>query len=150
MGSTPDDQELLDSLVAAARALFGSASCSIALLDDEQEELVFCAATGPGHEAIVGVRLPVNRGIAGWAVSAGQATAVDDVSRDPRFARDVAESVGYVPTAIYVAPLETSRGTLGVISVLDPQVEGGGQGRTLDRLSAYAEPVALAIEGTRG
>lgn len=142
----PDDGELLGAAVTAGRAMFDARSCSIALLDDDQEELVYRAAT---DEAIVGVRLPVSRGIAGWVVSAGQATAVDDVARDPRFARDVAESVGYVPTSIVVAPLQTARDVLGAISVLDPGEDSGPSARRLDQLGAYAEPVALAIESSR-
>ncbi|HUH08570.1 MAG TPA: GAF domain-containing protein [Egibacteraceae bacterium] len=144
----PDDLELLSAIASAGRALFGAAACSVALLDDAQSELVFRAAAGPGADEIVGTRVPVNRGIAGWAVSAGQAIAVDDVARDPRFARDIAEASGYVPTSMIAAPLQTEREILGVISVLDPRAEGGSA-RRLEELSAYAEPAALAIEGSR-
>ncbi len=54
----------------------------------------------------------------------GQPIAVRDVQADARFARDVAESTHYVPTAIYAAPMLDADGeVLGVVSVLDPVVD---------------------------
>ena len=91
--------------VAAVRALFGAAACSCALVDPDGATLTFVAADGAGAAEIVGVELPVGRGIAGWAVMSGQPIAVRDVRADPRFARDVAESTHYVPECILAAPM---------------------------------------------
>src|SRR3954465_14695281 len=110
--------------VEAVRRLFAAAACSVALVDDEGETLQFVASDGAGAEAIVGVSIPVSRGIAGWAAMSGQPIAVRDVQQDARFARDVAESTHYVPNAIYAAPMLDAAGeVLGVASVLDPVVD---------------------------
>ena len=140
---------LLDSIAAAGQALLNGAACSVALLDDAHEELVFTAAAGAGAAGVLRQRVPINRGIAGWAVSSGQAIFVEEVTHDPRFARDVAEATGFVPTSILAAPLQTERQSLGVISVLDPLIEVAGGARQMDMLTAYAEPAALAIEQVR-
>jgi len=131
---------LLGSVVDTAQHLTGAAAGSIALVDGA--ELVFHAATGPGAEALIGVRLPVGRGIAGWAVSSGQLVALDDVSQDPRFARDVAESIGYVPRGIVAVPLDTDEEIVGVLELLDPSPGRGG----LDVLSLLGRQAALSIE----
>ena len=60
-----------------------------ALVDEEGETLRFVASDGAGAEAIVGVTIPVSRGIAGWAAMSGQPISVRDVQTDARFARDV-------------------------------------------------------------
>ena len=113
--------------LASVRALFGAAACSCALVDDEGGTLRFVAADGEGAAEILGVEMPVGRGIAGWAVMSGQPIAVRDVAADPRFARDVAESTHYVPTSILAAPMFDSGGeVLGVVSVLDPSVDQAG------------------------
>ena len=121
------DEEFLQAIVETARLVFDAAACSIALLDEREEELEFRVAAGSGAEATIGMRIPADRGIAGWALMSGQSIAVDDVRQDPRFAADVAERTGYVPNAIMAMPLESDRQTFGVIEVLDRQ-RGGGEG----------------------
>src|SRR3954462_901055 len=124
MTLAPGVDATLGRCVEATRALFGAAACSIALVDDDGGSLQFVASDGAGADEIVGVTIPVSRGIAGWAAMSGQPIAVRDVQSDARFARDVAESTNYVPTAIYAAPMIDSDGeVLGVVSVLDPVVD---------------------------
>src|SRR5690348_8675329 len=91
----PGYHEMLQAVVDTARELFGAAACSIATIDDEWLYLDYRIASGEGAEQIVGERLPLGRGIAGWVASSGASIAVDDVGQDPRFARDVAERTGY-------------------------------------------------------
>src|SRR6476469_4769749 len=102
------------AITAVAQQFFGAAACSIAELDDDSDELVYIAASGAGADSVVGIRLPVGRGIAGWVAQSGQPIAVSDLSRDTRFARDVAESTSYVPAAILAVPIETDDRLLGV------------------------------------
>jgi signal transduction protein with GAF and PtsI domain len=124
MPRAADVDARLGRCVVAVRALFGAAACSVALVDDGGETLEFVASDGAGADEIVGVTIPVSRGIAGWAAMSGQPIAVRDVQADARFARDVAESTHYVPTAIHAAPMLDGDGeVLGVVSVLDPVVD---------------------------
>lgn len=142
-------REQLQSLLDAAREVFGAAACSVALLDDADEHLVFTAASGAGADAVVGMQVPVGAGIAGWVVSSGQAVEVSDVTQDVRFARDLAERTGYVPRAILAAPLETDRGTFGVLEVLDRDAGRPGAERDLLLLALVARHAALAVESSR-
>ncbi|MEU6942907.1 GAF domain-containing protein, partial [Streptomyces rubiginosohelvolus] len=48
--------ELLQSVVDVARAIFGAAAGSVLLLDEEADELVFRAVSGEGQEFLVGRR----------------------------------------------------------------------------------------------
>jgi len=137
--------ELLQSVAEVARQLFDAAACSVALLDEAAEELVFHVTVGAGAENVLGVRVPVHQGIAGYVATTGQAIAIEDVAADPRFARDVAESTGYVPRSILAAPLETGEGVIGVIEVLDRQSDTGD----MDLLSLFAYQAALAIESSK-
>jgi signal transduction protein with GAF and PtsI domain len=120
-------ETLLRSIAEVARAMFGAAACSIALLDETGEYLEYTFATGIGADRTERLRIPSSQGIAGWAVSTGQPIEVGDVSKDPRFARGAAEATGYVPQSVLAMPLEGARGTIGVLSVLT------GPGWTRDR-----------------
>jgi signal transduction protein with GAF and PtsI domain len=144
----------LQASVAATRGLFAAAACSCALATEDGGSLEFVAADGAGAGAIVGVRLPVARGIAGFVALSGQPMAIADVSRDDRFARDVAEATDYVPITILAAPLLDPDGeTLGVLEVLDPVRPDGGarlgtQGGTAAELAALtvvASQVAVVV-----
>ncbi|HEX4470354.1 MAG TPA: GAF domain-containing protein [Nocardioides sp.] len=148
MTTAPGQPASLGRCVEATRSLFGAAACSIALVDDAGAELRFVASDGAGSEEIVGVTIPVSRGIAGWAAMSGQPIAVRDVQSDPRFARDVAESTHYVPTAIHAAPMLDDRGeVLGVVSVLDPVVDESSDW-TLHVLGTLADLMGMVVSAT--
>jgi GAF domain-containing protein len=143
------NEEFLQALVETARLVFDAAACSIALLDEDEEELEFRVAAGVGAEMTVGLRIPVDRGIAGWAVVAGQPIAIDDVRQDPRYAADVAETTGYVPRSIMAMPLESERRTFGVIEVLDRRQSGGEGAEDMELLALFARQATLAVETSR-
>lgn len=135
--------------VAAVRDLFGAAAASCALVGAAGDRLTFVAASGAGADRIVGVELPVGRGIAGWVAMTDQAIAVRDVASDTRFARDVAEATEYVPTTVLAVPVSTARGdVLGVLEVLDPATDLSS-GWPLAVLGTCASFVALLLDGSR-
>jgi GAF domain-containing protein len=138
--------EAAHAVTAIAQHYFGAAACSVAQLDEETDELVYVAASGAGADAVVGVRLPVGRGIGGWVAQSGQPIAVSDVARDARFARDIAESTSYVPSAMLVVPIESDERLLGVFSILDRDDTRAGAARDLDLAAMFAAQAAVALQ----
>ena len=145
----PGHHDALQSVVDTARQAFGAQACSIALLDDDEQTLEFTVASGAGADGVVGMRVPVGTGVAGWVVSSGQALEVTDVTRDPRFAHELAAQTGYTPRSILAAPLETERSLLGVVEVLDRDADRPGADRDPLVLALFAQQSALAIESAR-
>jgi len=139
----------LRSITEAAREIFGAEACSLALLSEDQTELVFTTASGSGAAGVVDLRLPVGQGIAGWVVMSEQPISVADLQQDARFASGVAESTGYVPTAILAVPVASPRRVLGVIEVLDRDAGRAGAEHDMRLLSLFADQAALAIENAR-
>jgi signal transduction protein with GAF and PtsI domain len=135
----------LQSVVEEARTTFGAAACSVAVLDGDGGELVYRAASGAGAEAVVGVRLPLTRGIAGWVAVSGQPLAVSDLAADHRFARDVAESTAYLPQTLLATPLVGPEGVLGVFSVLDRDPSRFDAGRDLHLAASFAARAAALL-----
>lgn len=150
----PEVGDLLDGLCDAARVSFGAESISIAQVDEAAGHLVYLSASGRGAEEVVGMLLPLGRGLAGYAAAAAEALAVDDVSQDPRFARDVAERIGYVPRSVLVAPILRGDEVLGVLSVLDRTQPAGAAALDLAgrfaRAAAGALTILAATSGTTG
>jgi GAF domain-containing protein len=141
--------ELLQSITDTARTIFNAAACSLALLDEENEHLTFHVASGAGAEEVVGMRVNVNQGIAGWVVTSGQPIAIGDVTQDPRFASGFASETGYVPRSILAMPLETERQMIGAIEVLDRDRQGADSSGDMQLLGHFARQAALAIEASR-
>jgi len=136
----------LNKAVASIRSLFSAAACSCARVQPDGATLRFVAADGAGADAIVGVELPIGRGIVGWVATSGQPIVTSDVAQDRRFARDIAESTNYIPETILAAPLVDKDGEIvGVIEVLDPQSRGSHSGHDLDTLGVLASQVASII-----
>jgi GAF domain-containing protein len=140
-----ETDELLRSLTETARRLFGAAACSLALLTDDDTELLYTTAAGEGAGGVTGMRIPASQGIAGWVVQSGQPIAIGDVAGDPRFARGVAEQTGYVPQTILAVPVQTSQRMLGVLSLLDRDAQRPGAEQDMALLSLFADQAALAL-----
>jgi GAF domain-containing protein len=137
---------LLRSIVDVARAIFGARASSIFLLDEETDELVFEALSGEGSERLVGKRFPSSTGIAGWVLVTRQPLVLEDVSQDPRFARDAAEATGYVPQALMAVPLLHGERALGVLEVLDRTAQARTSFEEMDLLSLFAAQAAIALD----
>ena len=124
LAAPADVRAQLTAMCTTLRQALAAAACSVARLDGDA--LVYEAADGEGAAEIVGVRLSVGRGLAGYVARTGQAMIVDQLHADKRFARDVAERTGYVPSSLLVVPVYGAGGeVVGVVSVLDRGATGG-------------------------
>src|SRR6266545_4564782 len=118
-GADIAQRRLLQSIVEVACRVFSAAAASVFLVDRKSGDLVFEAVAGEGEDTLVGKHFPAGTGIAGWVAMFGQALLVDDVTENEQFARDAAESTGYVPSSIMAAPLIKDGECIGVVEVLD-------------------------------
>jgi GAF domain-containing protein len=145
----PDHGRLLQTVVETARAIFAAQASSIFLLDPAREHLVFEAVSGQGESHLVGMRVPVDQGLAGWVMASAQPIAVADVDEDPLFARATAEATGYVPKSILAAPLLVEGEPIGVIEVLDRTADPRGDLTDLDILGLFAGQAAIGLQMLR-
>ncbi|MBA3365985.1 MAG: GAF domain-containing protein [Actinobacteria bacterium] len=137
-------RSLLQSIVEVARAMFAARASSIVLLDEASDELVFEAVAGEGSDTLIGTRFPSSKGISGWVLVTRQPLVIEDVSADPRHARDVAEGTGYVPKGLMTVPLLLEERALGVLSVLDRQTQFTLE--EMDLLGLFANQAAIALD----
>ncbi|HEV2711562.1 MAG TPA: GAF domain-containing protein, partial [Gaiellaceae bacterium] len=85
-------------------------------------------------------------GVAGWVLSARTPLVLDDVSQDPRFARDVAEQTGYVPKGLMAVPLLHGEDPVGVLNVLDRPQEARFSLEEMELLGLFANQAAIALD----
>jgi GAF domain-containing protein len=144
-GSEELFRSLLQSIVDVARAIFNAKASSIFLYDEGTDELVFEAVAGEGAETLIGQRFPSSTGIAGWVLVTRQPLVIEDVTEDPRFSKDIAESTGYVPKGLMAVPLLHDEQSLGVLEVLDRPQRAQFSLVEMDLLGLFANQAAIAL-----
>lgn len=121
---------------------------SLLMLDEETEELVFVMTLEAGEEKLFGVRVARGQGIV-WSVAESQRyDIVNDVQSDPRFFREVSDSVGYEVRTILCVPIVVKGRTIGVIELLNKR-EGMFTEEEAGRLMRMAATIGVAIENAR-
>jgi GAF domain-containing protein len=93
---------------------------SLALIDTKAEELVFGASTGERSQNVVGIRLKLGQGVAGWVALHGEGVIVPDVTTDSRFYPDVDRQTGFQTRAIACAPIHWRGEVIGILEALNP------------------------------
>jgi GAF domain-containing protein len=146
LGAEADFRRLLNSVVEVARAIFRARASSIFLLDEKADELVFEAVAGEGADTLVGQRFPSSTGIAGWVLVTRQPLVIEDVTADPRFGREAAESTGFVPKGLMAVPLLHEERSLGVLEVLDRPSDSRFSMQEMDLLTLFANQAAIALD----
>jgi GAF domain-containing protein len=146
VGSSEAFRALLSAIVEVARSIFGAKASSILLLDEETSELVFEAVVGEGEDELIGMRFPAGTGIAGWVLATRTPLVIEDVQKDPRFATDVAEDTGYVPSGLMAAPLLHDERALGVLEVLDRPERSHFSLQEMELLGLFANQAAIAVD----
>jgi len=116
IGPAEVDTLLADYLRAIIR-LTSSAAGSILFLEDEH--LVFRASAGPGSRKLIGRKLSVHEGIAGWVFRTGKTYLSADVTRDTRWSSGISAELRFPTRNIMAAPLRTADRSLGVIEIIN-------------------------------
>jgi signal transduction histidine kinase/uncharacterized protein YigA (DUF484 family) len=146
--STLNLQKTLTLVTDHTTRLMNVAAASVALRDDNNQEVWFAAASGEGSEAVIGIRMPLGQGIAGWVADKGEAIIVPDVYADQRFNAKVDKQSGFTTTSILCVPLETKGHPIGAVEVMNKR-NGPFTQEDLSLLQNLAIPAATAIENAQ-
>jgi two-component system NtrC family sensor kinase len=152
--STLNLKSVLELMITEARVLVDAEGASVVLLSDS--ELVFAAAAGPGAEQLVGVKMSITAGIAGWVVREGRAVRVNDVRSDPRFYAGIDNVTSLTTRSVLAVPLRVKGAVTGVIEAVNKVSLSGATGpaglfgeHDLEMLQMMADSAAIAIENAR-
>jgi signal transduction histidine kinase len=146
--------ELLDRLLRRAMDLVGARAGSILLRERGTEDLYFRSTAGEAGDIVKRLRVNMGEGLVGWVAAQRQAVIVNDPVQDPRHDRKLAETIGYYPKNLLVAPLiahdEQGGEVLGVIELLDKDAKAGFLEQDLKLLTLIAGQASKAIQLARG
>lgn len=147
--STSDVHKVLRLIMERIHDLMGVEASYLLLKDEQTDELVFRLALGEYSTAVVGRRLNVGQGIAGWVCEHGSPLIVPDVRHDSRFYQGVDYDTGFTTKSVLCVPLKTREKVIGVIQVLNAPGDRVFTQDDINLLSAIAAHAATAIENIR-
>jgi signal transduction histidine kinase len=142
-------EPLLQMILASAVQVMGASAGSLLLLDQRTDELVFEVIEGGGGVALEGARMPADKGIAGWVATNREPLIVDDVNRDDRHYRDIAQDYDFSTTSILCVPLIAKGQVIGVLQVLNKEPGKYFTPEDQEILTTFAAQSAVAIENAR-
>jgi PAS domain S-box-containing protein len=152
MASTLELRVLLGRVMEQAKSLLDAEAAFMllrtAVLDEGGHELVFAAVTGSASEKLVGTRLPIATGVAGWVIREKQSALVADAQSDPRFDNRIDAVTGMTTRSVLVVPLLFQDTTQGALEAVN-KVNGTFDQDDLEMLEALASSAAIAIENAR-
>jgi len=122
---------------------------SLLLIDEKTRKLYFKVATGEKKEEIKAYQINVGQGIAGIVAQKGEPLLIPDVREDPRWYKEISETIEFDTRSIACVPMKIDDKTIGVVQIIDK--EGGGSFTNEDMriLEAFAELAAVAITNAR-
>ena len=146
--STLDLNRVLVIVLEEVRHLLDVVASSIWLSDPETDELVCQQATGPNSHVVRGWRLPLGQGVVGWVAQNNVSLIVPDLHQDPRHFKGVDQQTGLALRAILSVPLQVKQKVIGVLQVVDAQVDRFHEA-DLALIEPLATEAAIAIENAR-
>jgi sigma-B regulation protein RsbU (phosphoserine phosphatase) len=138
--------ELLQTIMQTAAALLQAGAASLLLYDEVNKELTFEVAVGDTADQVKTLRMPADKGIAGWVLKNQKPVVVGEVHKDKRFSDSIDRALGLTTHSLLAVPLNSRDRVLGVIEVINKKTKTGCTERDLEVASAFASQAAVAID----
>lgn len=118
IGLRDDFEGLLQTVLSKGQELIGFEHAALMLHDQEEGALKVNCIIGYGdrRQEFLGMTLPLDQGISGWAATHRQSVRVGDVTRDPRYIEGLREAQSNM-----AVPLMVGNEVAGVINVESPR-----------------------------
>ncbi len=136
---------LLDQILQASLTSIQAEDGSLLLVDEETEELSFVVVHGAVRTKLVGHRIPLGEGIAGWVAQHAESVIVPNVQTDPRFSPTIDQAFKFKTRSLLCVPIVFTGRVLGVIQALNKADYKEFSNADLLLLNVIAQLAAAAI-----
>ncbi len=141
--------QLLNQILLNAMGILRAEGGSLALVDDETDELAFVVVHGDISNKLLGYRIKRDVGIAGWVATHREALIVNNPRQDYRFSQIVDQTFNFFTRSIICIPLITGNKLLGVIQLINKENEEEFIETDIVLLSILSHVAATALEEMR-
>ena len=140
---------LQDILNSACNVVEGQGASLFLVNKDNMDELFVVAAVGYHADDLIGLRVPIGEGLAGWVAREGQSQLVTDPRNDPRFYKQIDDQTGLSTRSLIAVPLVHADQMIGVIEVVNKLGESVFDGDDVRLLESMAGTAAVSIMNAR-
>ncbi|MBO3460532.1 GAF domain-containing protein [Aetokthonos hydrillicola Thurmond2011] len=148
LGQSLDLEATLRMVMEQARILMQADRSTLFLYSKEVNELWTKVAAADGT-TMIEIRIPANRGIAGYVASTGEALNITDAYKDPRFDPTTDKKTGYSTCNILCLPVFNSANELiGVTQLINKQ-QGSFTTSDEEFMRAFNIQAGIALENAR-
>jgi adenylate cyclase len=148
LGQSLDLDKTLRSVMHEARELMKADRSTLFLIDQERNELWSKVATSEGGKPVE-IRIPANRGIAGYVASTGQALNIPNAYEDPRFDPTVDKRTGYRTRNVLCMPVYNSESQLIGVTQLINKDQGSFTSSDEEFMRAFNIQAGIALENAQ-
>ena len=140
-----DVLKLLDQILQSALDSIQAEDGSLLLVDEETQELSFVVVHGAVREKLVGHRIPLGVGIAGWVAQHADSVIISNAQTDPRFSPRIDQAFHFKTRSMLCVPIVFNGRVLGVIQALNKGNRKEFVTNDLHMLNVVAQLAAAAI-----
>jgi len=140
---------LLKQIMALSQSIMSCETCSLFLLDEKDNTLVFNVCSGSNDAQLKEIcRLPLGSGIAGWCAEHAETVRLDDVYADPRFDESFDRQTKFTTLNMISTPLYVHNKLIGVCQIINHK-QGFFSESDQQLLEALVPMMAIAIDNAR-
>ncbi len=119
VSSVQDLDQLLELIIESAARVVQAKAASLLMVEKQTKTLYFQVATGDKSEKVKEYRVKMGQGIAGHVAETGEPLLIADVANDPRWYKEISESIRFKTRSIACVPLKLHDETIGVVQIID-------------------------------
>ncbi len=150
LGQSLNLDETLSKVMDEARDLMQADRSTLFLFDRDRHELWSkVAVSDDQQQGTVEIRIPANRGIAGYVASTGETLNISNAYEDPRFDPSVDHRTGYRTRNILCMPIFNSGSALIGVTQLINKDQGSFTGSDEDFMRAFNIQAGIALENAQ-
>ncbi|MBW1721713.1 MAG: sigma 54-interacting transcriptional regulator [Deltaproteobacteria bacterium] len=149
VSSVLDLDRLLELIIDTATRMMEAKASSLLLLDPKSKKLYFKVAIGERKDEIRQYELDVGQGIAGFVAEKGESLLIPDVTKEPRWYKEISESIGFQTRSIACVPLKINGEIIGVFEIIDKEDGSSLKQEDMQLLNVFADLAAMAIGNAR-
>lgn len=148
LGQSLDLEATLQAVMGQARKLMQADRSTLFMLSRETGEL-WSKVDNADHTQRLEIRIPSNRGIAGYVASTGQILNIADAYTDPRFDPSTDRRTGYETRNILCMPVYNSSGELIAVTQLINKETGSFTASDEEFMHAFNIQAGIALENAK-
>ena len=147
LSAAPDLAAGIDAVLERALQVVGADAGAVLLVEERSGQLYFRTARGGRPDAVMGLRIPRGKGIAGVVAQRGRPILANDVSKERAFDPEVAARIGYEVRSALCVPISSDGETVGALELLNKPAGFTEEDQAL--LGAVAAQVGARVASER-